>query len=236
MAPSPAVPFAAVIAAAGQGLRAGLGVPKQFALWRGKALVRRAAEALLDAGAHPLVVAIPAGADGLAGEVLAGLDVRLVTGGDTRQQSVRQSLESLQTDAPAHVLIHDAARAEIPPAVIGRLLAALADHAGAIPVLPIVDSVAVTRDGLMTERADREVLRRVQTPQGFRFGEILAAHRAWTAEVSAGDDAQVARAAGLAVALVEGDERLRKFTFAEDFVTVPAHPRTGTGFDVHRLA
>jgi 2-C-methyl-D-erythritol 4-phosphate cytidylyltransferase/2-C-methyl-D-erythritol 2,4-cyclodiphosphate synthase len=83
--------------------------------------------------------------------------------------------------------------------------------------------------------ADREALRRVQTPQAFRYPDILAAHRAWTGPASAGDDAQVARAAGLSVALVEGDERLRKLTFAEDFMT-PRAPRIGTGFDVHRLA
>jgi 2-C-methyl-D-erythritol 4-phosphate cytidylyltransferase/2-C-methyl-D-erythritol 2,4-cyclodiphosphate synthase len=78
-------------------------------------------------------------------------------------------------------------------------------------------------------------MRRVQTPQAFRFANIIAAHRSWQGEPTAGDDAQVARAAGLAVALVEGDERLRKLTFAEDFMDTPA-PRTGTGFDVHRLA
>jgi 2-C-methyl-D-erythritol 4-phosphate cytidylyltransferase/2-C-methyl-D-erythritol 2,4-cyclodiphosphate synthase len=79
-------------------------------------------------------------------------------------------------------------------------------------------------------------LRRVQTPQAFRFAEILRAHRAWSGEPQAGDDAQVARAAGLEVALVEGDERMRKLTFAADFLTRPAMVRIGTGFDVHRLA
>jgi len=88
----------------------------------------------------------------------------------------------------------------------------------------------------MTASARREDLRRVQTPQAFRFGEILAAHRAWAGEAEAGDDAQVARAAGLDVALVEGDERLRKLTFAEDFRSGAGMIRTGTGFDVHRLA
>src|SRR5690606_30472378 len=84
--------------------------------------------------------------------------------------------------------------------------------------------------------ADREALRRVQTPQAFRFADILAAHRAWSGEPTAGDDAQVLRAAGGIVALVEGDEALRKLTFAEDFVSQPSAIRTGMGFDVHRLA
>jgi len=88
----------------------------------------------------------------------------------------------------------------------------------------------------MTGSADRALLRRVQTPQAFRFDAILAAHRAWTGAPAAGDDAQVARAAGLTVALVDGDERLRKLTFAEDFMDALPFPRTGTGFDVHRLA
>src|SRR5690606_17350766 len=80
-----------------------------------------------------------------------------------------------------------------------------------------------------------EALRRVQTPQAFRFTDISEAHRSWSAPFTAGDDAQVARAAGLEIAIVEGDERMRKLTFAEDFMT-PALPRIGIGFDVHRLA
>jgi 2-C-methyl-D-erythritol 4-phosphate cytidylyltransferase/2-C-methyl-D-erythritol 2,4-cyclodiphosphate synthase len=99
-----------------------------------------------------------------------------------------------------------------------------------------VDSLALAQDGLMAGIADREALRRVQTPQAFRYDAILSAHRRWPGAATASDDAQVARAAGLAVALVEGDLRMRKLTFAEDFVDALAFPRTGTGFDVHRLA
>jgi len=112
----------------------------------------------------------------------------------------------------------------------------LQDHEGAVPVLPLVDSIAIAGGALMASTADREALRRVQTPQAFRFSDILAAHRAWTGERSAGDDAQVARAAGHEIALVEGDERLRKLTFAADFSSGDAMVRIGTGFDVHRLA
>jgi 2-C-methyl-D-erythritol 4-phosphate cytidylyltransferase/2-C-methyl-D-erythritol 2,4-cyclodiphosphate synthase len=235
MASSPQPRFAAVIVAAGQGLRARQPVPKQFARWRGKPVVRHAAEALLAAGAGPLVVAIPEGAESIAGEALARLhDVTLVAGGATRQASVRAALEALAGSPPERVLIHDAARPDCPPEVVVRLLEALDQHHGAIPVLPVVDSLALAEDGLMAGSADRETLRRVQTPQAFRYADILAAHRTWSGEPTAGDDAQVARAAGIAVALVEGDERLRKLTFAEDFMQT--HPRTGTGFDVHRLA
>jgi 2-C-methyl-D-erythritol 4-phosphate cytidylyltransferase/2-C-methyl-D-erythritol 2,4-cyclodiphosphate synthase len=234
--PAPA-PFAAVIVAAGLGLRAGQPVPKQFAKWRGKPVVRHAAEALLAAGAAPIVVAIPSGGEEIAHEALAGLPgVRLVEGGDTRQASVRAALEALASDTPAFVLIHDAARPHCPADVVGRLLDALGVAPGAIPVLPVVDSLAVAQDGLMAGSVEREAMRRVQTPQAFRYDAILAAHRAWTEAPTAGDDAQVARAAGLAVALVAGDDRLRKLTFAEDFMDAQPFPRTGTGFDVHRLA
>lgn len=228
---------AAVIVAAGAGLRAGQPVPKQFALWRGKPVVRHSAEALAAAGISPIVVAIPAGADDVAGAALAGIaGVRLVTGGATRQESVRHALEALSGDAPQAVLIHDAARPVLPRAVIDRLVTALAQQPGAIPVLPVVDSLCGVDGAVMGAPAEREALRRVQTPQAFRYADILAAHRGWSGADTAGDDAQVARAAGLAVALVDGDETLHKLTYAADFATDLPPMRVGTGFDVHRLA
>jgi 2-C-methyl-D-erythritol 4-phosphate cytidylyltransferase/2-C-methyl-D-erythritol 2,4-cyclodiphosphate synthase len=229
--------FAAVIVAAGKGLRAGHDMPKQFAIWREKPVLRHAAETLIGVGAGPIAVAIPQGTDELAAKVLSGLpNIRLVTGGATRQESVRRGLEALSEDRPERVLIHDAARPDCPDEVVERLLAALEHHPGAIPVLPVVDSLARADGGVMAGKAEREALRRVQTPQAFRYDAILAAHRAWPGPADAGDDAQVAQAAGLAVALVEGDERLRKLTFAEDFMTPQISPRVGTGYDVHRLA
>ena len=229
--------IAAVIVAAGQGLRAGQPLPKQFALWRGKPVVRHSAEALAVAGLSPIVVAIPAGADEIAGLALTGIPgIRLVTGGATRQDSVRLALEALANDLPTLVLIHDAARPILPPAVIERLVGALEQSPGAIPVLPVVDSLAEADGDRMGAPAKRETLRRVQTPQAFRYADILAAHRAWTGTTEAGDDAQVARAAGLPVALVEGDEALQKLTFASDFEVAAPAIRVGTGYDVHRLA
>lgn len=238
MPDSPPLPsFAAVVVAAGKGLRAGQPVPKQFAPWRGKPVVRHSVEALIEAGARKVVVAIPEGAETVASEALTGLAaVELVTGGATRQSSVRNALETLESSEPELVLIHDAARPALARPVIARLLAALSDQPGAIPVLPVIDSLAFDDRGTMGGAADREALRRVQTPQAFRFADILAAHRAWSGEPTAGDDAQVLRAAGGIVALVEGDEALRKLTFAEDFVSQPSAIRTGMGFDVHRLA
>jgi len=237
MAETPSRPaVAAVIVAAGAGLRAGQPIPKQFALWRGKPVVRHSAEAFAAAGIGPIVVAIPEGAEAIASQALAGVpQVKLVTGGATRRQSVRLALEALAAGEPAQVLIHDAARPILPLELIDRLLAALQETPGAIPVLPVVDSLAQTDGPLMGPPARREDLRRVQTPQAFRYPDILAAHRSWSGTEEAGDDAQVARAAGLSVSLVEGDERLHKLTFASDFAQAAPAIRVGTGYDVHRL-
>ena len=233
--PAPLPGFAAIVVAAGQGLRAGQPLPKQFARWRGKPVLRHSVESLLAAGASPLVIAVPENGEQAAHAALSGLEgYRLVTGGETRQQSVARALRAM--GMAERVLIHDAARPDLPRAVIARLLAALDDHAGAIPVLPVVDSLSLDTGGMMTGTAPREQLRRVQTPQAFRFAAILAAHNAWQGDAPAGDDAQVLRAAGGEVAHVTGDERLAKLTFAEDFMTRLPPVRTGMGYDVHRLA
>ena len=183
----------------------------------------------------PIVVVIPPEYRNLACDSLAGLEVQLIDGASTRQGSVRLGLEALESTMPDQVLIHDAARPVILPGVIGRLLAALSVQRAAIPVLPVVDSLAQEAGGMMGMAADRATLRRVQTPQAFHYADILAAHRAWTGAPSAGDDAQVAQAAGIEVARVEGDEALRKITFESDFA--PARPpvRVGNGYDVHAL-
>ena len=235
------LPFAAIIVAAGKGVRAGGELPKQFAPFNGKPLVRHSAQALLDAGCAQLVVVIPTGGQEMAQRALAGLEaIEYVTGGATRQESVRNGLEALSNSNPDRVLIHDAARPGLHPPVIERLIGALEHSPGAIPALPVVDSLAVDQAGLMAGTADRDSLRRVQTPQAFRYTAILQAHRAWQGDLNAGDDAQVLAASGKQVALVSGDERLKKITFAEDFLgdnqtgnRIPM--RIGSGYDVHRL-
>ena len=234
---APLPSFAAIVVAAGKGLRAGGQIPKQFRKYRGKPMVRHSVEALLEQGASTVWIVIPEGQEGTAQDALAGLDgVRFVVGGDTRQVSVRNALEAASSEDPAHILIHDAARPDLPSGVTERLLKALEGNQGAIPVLAVVDSLAVSQNGLMGGSADRERLKRVQTPQAFRFSDILAAHRAWDSAPDAGDDAQVLTASGACVALVEGDERLKKLTFAEDFMTSTSTGfRIGQGFDVHRL-
>lgn len=239
--PPPPCATAAVVVAAGKGLRAGGTVPKQFAPWRGKPLLRHSLEALAAAGVSPIVVAIPEEWGELAARIAGDLPVRLIPGGETRQLSVRAGLEALVDEAPDRVLIHDAARPGLSADVIARLQTALEVHDAAIPVLPVVDSLVRGTGAVIDAPVSRENLYRVQTPQAFRFGAILDAHRAWEGEPDAGDDAQVATAGGIAVALVQGSEALRKVTFAEDLQDNPdnarmtALPRSGTGFDVHRL-
>ena len=238
--PSPSSRLAAIVVAAGQGLRARQPLPKQFAPYRGSTVLRVAVEKLREGGVGEVAVVIPEGADQVAAQQLEGIaEIQLVTGGATRQDSVRAGLEALVPSDPSIVLVHDAARPDCPPEVIERLVAGLADANAAIPVLPVADSMLIADGSRMERAADREALRRVQTPQAFRFADLLAAHRAWLGETNAGDDAQVMRADGHEVKLVEGDERLGKLTYESDFANAsspaPRHPRTGTGFDVHRM-
>ncbi|HET8613828.1 MAG TPA: bifunctional 2-C-methyl-D-erythritol 4-phosphate cytidylyltransferase/2-C-methyl-D-erythritol 2,4-cyclodiphosphate synthase, partial [Sphingomonas sp.] len=164
-------------------------------------------------------------------------------GGATRRESVRNGLEAIAAaGGAALVLIHDAARPFLPAAVIDRLLAALESQPGAVPVLPVVDTLVRADDGTLGDTVSREGLARVQTPQAFRFDSILAAHRGWRGEAEPTDDAQVARATGLSVAAVPGDAMLEKLTHEADLATADARlsaamtSRVGMGFDVHAFA
>jgi 2-C-methyl-D-erythritol 4-phosphate cytidylyltransferase/2-C-methyl-D-erythritol 2,4-cyclodiphosphate synthase len=232
----------ALVVAAGSGSRAGGGdaVPKQFRRLGGRPLLRHAVEHLRHPGIDEVRVVIGAGQEEACRDALGGLAPPLpdpVLGGATRQQSVRNGLAALSDGGVARVLIHDAARPFLPAAVVDRLLAALDAHSGAVPVLPVVDTLARAQDGL-GETVPRADLVRVQTPQAFRFADIVRAHEAWSGG-EATDDAQMARAAGLSVATVAGDPRLEKLTYDEDFrraealLASRAVPRTGFGFDVH---
>jgi 2-C-methyl-D-erythritol 4-phosphate cytidylyltransferase/2-C-methyl-D-erythritol 2,4-cyclodiphosphate synthase len=220
----------ALIVAAGSGTRAGGEAPKQYRKLGGKALLAQAIDHL----AHPRIdsvqVVIGAGQEAAYAEAVGDRPLPApIIGGATRRESVANGLAALG-DADA-VLIHDAARPFLPAAVIDRLLDALEAHDGAVPALPVVDTLT-TRDG---GQIDREALIRVQTPQAFRLDAIRAAHAAWAGDEPT-DDAQVARTAGLDVVLVEGDPALEKLTYDADFARAEAArlvPRTGSGFDVH---
>lgn len=210
---------AGIVVAAGRGLRLGGDTPKQYLALGGEAVLARAVRALL---AHPavgpVVVVIGAGDAAAYAAAVAGIDdARLgapVVGGADRAASVRAGLEALAAAAPEAVLIHDAARPFLAPDVTGRVLAALAEAPAAFPALPVVDALWRAEAAEATEPAARAGLWRAQTPQGFRFDAILAAHRAHRGE--AADDVAVARAAGLAVRIVAGDEANFKITDAVD--------------------
>lgn len=229
--------FAALLLAAGSGSRYGAETPKQFLRLGDRAVLRHAAEALLEAGA----LLLPVGEAAPIEAALAGLaHLPPVPGGATRQDSVRAGLEALAPHAPEIVLVHDGARPLIPPGTIPALLAALATHDGAIPAVPVADTLKRASDGVIEATVPRDGLFRAQTPQGFRFGLLLALHRA--AAPGSTDDAAILEAAGHRVALVAGSEDNIKLTYQEDFVRLerllaPALlPRVGTGFDVHVLA
>jgi 2-C-methyl-D-erythritol 4-phosphate cytidylyltransferase / 2-C-methyl-D-erythritol 2,4-cyclodiphosphate synthase len=164
-----------------------------------------------------------------------------VAGGATRGASVLAGLEALAEEAPDLVLIHDAARPLVEPGTVAGVVAALAEAPGAFPVLPVVDALWSGAGTGVDAPVPREGLWRAQTPQGFRFAAILAAHRAHGAHGGgeAADDVAVARAAGLSVLRVPGSERNFKITTAEDLERArrsmegPMDVRTGSGYDVH---
>ncbi|MDD3447059.1 MAG: bifunctional 2-C-methyl-D-erythritol 4-phosphate cytidylyltransferase/2-C-methyl-D-erythritol 2,4-cyclodiphosphate synthase [Zavarzinia sp.] len=236
---------AAVVAAAGSGKRMGNGLPKQYRDLAGLPLLRRTVAALRRHPAMgPIVVVVDPAQQGLAEQALAGLDVGpLVSGGAERQASVRAGLEALAAlpHPPAAVLIHDAARPFVDNALIDRVLAALDTDVGAIPALAVVDTLKRGASGKAGETVPRDGLFRAQTPQGFRFEAILAAHRR-LADAAMTDDAALIEADGRTVALVEGLEENFKVTTADDMARAErllrgAQPdvRTGFGYDVHRL-
>lgn len=225
---------AALIVAAGRGTRAGTGIPKQ---WRALAGQRVADWTLTRFRNHPDIdhVVFVVHPDDAAHYDTLGVDV--VFGGDTRDASVRNGLEALQDDGYDTVLIHDVARATVPDHCITDVIKALKTHQGAAPALPVTDALWRGQDGKVTGTQDRSQLFRAQTPQGFAFTAILNAHRDQTQP--AADDVEVARAAGLSVAIVPGSEDNLKITTPEDFARAEkilrGHMdiRLGNGFDVH---
>jgi 2-C-methyl-D-erythritol 4-phosphate cytidylyltransferase/2-C-methyl-D-erythritol 2,4-cyclodiphosphate synthase len=232
---------AALVLAGGSGQRFGGDIPKQYMSLAGIPVIRRAAEAFLR---HPAIdrvqLVIRAEDRALCDAALAGLDLPApVTGGATRQDSARLGLESLKPMAPDSVLIHDGARPFVDAALIDRTLAALAEAPAALPALPVTDTLKRGDGGRVAETVSRDGLWRAQTPQGFRFADILAAHAA-AAGKALTDDAMVAEAAGMQVAIVAGSEENVKITTAGDMTraaralsAAPGGTRIGMGFDVH---
>lgn len=205
--------IAALIVAAGRGRRAGGGLAKQ---WRplGTGMVAEATVAQFRT--HPrrphIALVIHPDDQGFADQI-AG--VQTVRGGESRSSSVRLGLEALAPRAPDLVLIHDVARPLVSHQIIDAVIEALQDHPGAAPALTVTDALWRGENGKVTGTQNREGLYRAQTPQGFHYNKILAAHRAHPDD--AADDVAVARAAGLDVAIVPGEERNMKITAPEDF-------------------
>ena len=229
----------ALIVAAGSGSRMGGGLPKQFRPIAGKAVLAHAVDAM---ASHPSIdavrVVIGQGQEQMARQALANRDVgELVVGGAERADSVRAGLAAIDEGI---VLVHDAARPFCPHDVIDRLLAALEDADGAVPVLPVADTLARGR-GPLDSMVDRSGMVRVQTPQAFHVEDLRYAIQE-AGKRGATDESSIMVAAGLKVATVEGDIMLEKLTTTADFgraellQTARLVGRTGMGFDVHAFA
>jgi 2-C-methyl-D-erythritol 4-phosphate cytidylyltransferase / 2-C-methyl-D-erythritol 2,4-cyclodiphosphate synthase len=236
---------AAILVAAGRGLRAGAGGPKQYRAIGGQTVIYRAMEPF---SRHPLIASVQPvlHADDVAmfNAAVSGLRHEPpANGGATRQASVHAGLEALAGQRPDVVLIHDAARPFVSAELIARAIAAAGRTGAAIPVIAVADTIKLTDgDGNVEATPERARLRLPQTPQAFRFDVILAAHRRAAREGRSDftDDAALAEWAGLTVATFEGDVANMKLTTPEDFVREEARLaaqlgdiRTGTGYDVH---
>lgn len=206
--------FAVIITAAGRGSRAGGGLPKQWRPLLGEAVLSRTIRAF--AGFSRVIVTLhpddmPRGVSLLAGPVT------LVAGGESRSDSVRAALDTLEGSQTRYVLIHDGARPLVSDAVIkGVMDALLAGAPAAAPAVPVTDTLWRGQDGKVIGFENREGLFRAQTPQGFRLVDILAAHRSFPD--GATDDVGLAARAGIPVTITEGDEDNLKLTWAEDFL------------------
>ncbi|ODT49246.1 bifunctional 2-C-methyl-D-erythritol 4-phosphate cytidylyltransferase/2-C-methyl-D-erythritol 2,4-cyclodiphosphate synthase [Devosia sp. 63-57] len=241
--------IAVIIVAAGKGERVGVDgneVPKQYRLVAGTPVLSRSIKAFLD---HPQVTHVLPVINEQHRERFDNLglgDPRLlpaIGGGANRQASVLAGLMALGPLRPDLVLIHDAARPMVSLEVIGDVIAVLQNFDGALPALPLTDTIKRSIDGRQVAATeDRRQLSAAQTPQGFRFGQILSAHmRAVNVRREFTDDAEIAEWAGLRVGMVMGDVENFKLTYPEDFVRAEhiltgakqMETRIGTGYDVH---
>jgi 2-C-methyl-D-erythritol 4-phosphate cytidylyltransferase/2-C-methyl-D-erythritol 2,4-cyclodiphosphate synthase len=236
---------AAVVVAAGRGVRAGGDLPKQFRNIGGETALHRALVSFLEAPNVSLVQPVIRAEDAERVRALTGaLDILApVFGGTTRQASVRAGLEALLPRSPDIVLVHDAARPFASAGLIGRAIAAVQKTGAAIPVLPVTDTVKrVDEAGTVEATLDRSALRLVQTPQAFAFPTLLEAHRRAAAQGRDDftDDAALAEWAGMKVTVFAGEPGNIKLTTADDFTRAEAAQsaalgdvRTGSGLDVH---
>ncbi|TMV59102.1 2-C-methyl-D-erythritol 4-phosphate cytidylyltransferase, partial [Thioclava sp. BHET1] len=219
----------AIVVAAGRGSRAGGGVPKQWRPLGGTTVLAHSLSAFLASPGIDLVLLVLHPEDMGRGADLASGRLRLVAGGDSRAASVRNALESLAGQGVERVLIHDGARPLVSHRLIARMLAALDTHRAAAPALQVTDALWRGEDGHVAATQPRDGLWRAQTPQAFDYATILAAHRAHPG--GAADDVEVARAAGIDVAIVEGEEENIKLTWPGDFARAE-HILAGRDMDI----
>ncbi|OWY06522.1 bifunctional 2-C-methyl-D-erythritol 4-phosphate cytidylyltransferase/2-C-methyl-D-erythritol 2,4-cyclodiphosphate synthase [Thioclava sp. IC9] len=226
--------IAIIIVAAGRGTRAGGETPKQWQSLAGQPVLAHTVAAFEGIG-RIVVVLHPE--DMTRGVAQFQGEVALCAGGASRDASVRNALEMLEGSGVEKVLIHDGARPLVSRAVIDGVLEALDSAQAAAPALPVSDALWTGENGQVTGTQDRSGLYRAQTPQGFDFDAILSAHRAHPG--GSADDVEVARAAGLSVAITRGSEDNLKITYPEDFVRAERllgdkmDIRLGHGYDVH---
>ena len=228
---------AAIIVAAGRGQRAGGGVPKQWRALGGQ----RVADWTIDRfkGLVDHIVLVLAEDDTSAWEEFSATDLILAPGGSDRAGSVHSGLRALEAYSVEKVLIHDVARPCVSARVIRDVLAALDAHSAAAPGLAVTDALWTGDGSVVTGTQDRSALYAAQTPQGFHYGAITTAHASHPG--GAADDVEVARAAGIDVAIVPGDADNLKITRPEDFeraeriMGMNMDVRLGNGYDVHRF-
>jgi 2-C-methyl-D-erythritol 4-phosphate cytidylyltransferase/2-C-methyl-D-erythritol 2,4-cyclodiphosphate synthase len=239
---------AALIVAAGRGARAGGGTPKQYRAIGGRAVVERTIATFLGhPGIDRVQVVIGSGDVEHYASVAAQHKPLLppVTGGSDRQESVRRGLLALAGEPPARVLIQDGVRPFTSAALIDRVLAGLDREEAVLPTVPVSATLKRVAEGHVVETVPRDFLEAAETPQGFHFAAILAAHeRAASDGLTFTDDAAVAEWAGIGVATVAGEPGNVKLTTADEIDAADRRLRAemalalgdirvGTGYDVH---
>jgi len=233
---------AALVVAAGRGHRVGGDLPKQYLDINGKTVLRRTIEAFLThPDVHAIQVVIHPDDTELYHKSIEGLDLPSPShGGQTRQQSVLNGLETLERIKPTNVLIHDAARPFINSGLISSALKGLKTHKAVLPAVKVSDTLKKAYGQLVEGTVEREGLWRAQTPQCFDYFSILAAHKSQK-HTNLTDDCAIAEAAGIPIFISAGSESNFKITTAEDVERAKQmtanqnQTRIGSGFDVHRF-
>jgi 2-C-methyl-D-erythritol 4-phosphate cytidylyltransferase/2-C-methyl-D-erythritol 2,4-cyclodiphosphate synthase len=231
-----------LLVAAGKSERMQADMPKPYLQLGDETILRRTVRGFLE---HPGIdgvrVAIRREHHAQYRKAVEGMTLfPCVVGGDSRQESVRLALESIAHRKPKYLLVHDIARPMASAGLISRILLALRNHDAAVPVLPITDTIKRGLDGRIQETISRENLYTVQTPQGFHFDTLMAAHAKMRGR-GLTDDAAVMEQAGAVVAMVEGEADNIKITtqadleYMETLLSLRSETRTGLGYDVHQL-